>query len=79
MNLADVDIEDVAYLIRHGQQEVVEEDGAGRELIVLAMGLTQGIKEGKNDAHVDRVPGDQGIGKSCLMRGRGLTGRGRLG
>ena len=44
MNLVDVDVGDVAYLICHGQQEVVEEDGAGRKLIVLVVEAYSGSK-----------------------------------
>ena len=34
------DTGDVSYLISRSQQEVVEEDGGCRELIILVMGVT---------------------------------------
>lgn len=47
----------MAYLVSHGQQEVVEEDGGGGKLIILPWRLAQSVRDDENDAHVDRVPG----------------------
>jgi len=36
-NLAKGNTNDTAYLVRQGQQEVVEEDGGGRNCVILAV------------------------------------------
>ena len=72
--------DDMAYLISGGQQEVVE-DGGCRKLMMLAMGFTQGLKGDENSAHLDRVPGVRRSGEAPrgLDERKGTTGNSRLG
>ena len=48
----------MTYLISDSQRGAVEEDDGCRKLMILVMGLTQGLKGDENGAYVDRVPGD---------------------
>ena len=58
MNVARGNTDDMAYLVRQGQKEVVEEDGDGRNRSFSV------IESMKMDAHPQCGPGDFGIQKS---------------
>jgi hypothetical protein len=65
MNVAREDTNDVTYLIRQGQQEVIEEDGSDRNRVILAaIAHSQSQKKMKTNAYFPCGSGDSGFKRS---------------
>ena len=76
MNLAKRNANDMAYLVRQGQEVVVEEDGYGcHRIILVGIPHSQSQKRWRSILTLPVILGvSESVGQECsLMNRRGLT------